>query len=67
MSMDKIASIPLETTAYYQSLTDLNIQFWNQDKDTSTLQFKITRNNYPLALSEENIKIFIALESKDSF
>ncbi|WP_415843084.1 BppU family phage baseplate upper protein [Staphylococcus sp. FDAARGOS_39] len=27
----------------------------------------MTRNNYPLALSEENIKIFIALESKDSF
>ncbi|WP_265331428.1 hypothetical protein [Staphylococcus sp. FDAARGOS_39] len=27
MSMDKIASIPLETTAYYQSLTDLIFNF----------------------------------------
>ena len=67
MSMNKIANIKLETTASYQSLSGLNVQFWNQDKGTAVLQFNITRNNYPLALSEENIKVFIALESGDSF
>ena len=67
MSMNKIANINLETTADYQSLSGLNIQFWNQDKGTAVLQFNITRNNYPLGLSEENVKVFIALESGDSF
>jgi hypothetical protein len=67
MSMNKIANIPLETTADYQSLSKLGVQFWNQDKNTAILQFKITRNDYPLALGEENVKVFIALESGDSF
>lgn len=67
MSMDKIANLQLETTAQYQSLSKLNVQFWNQDEGTAKLQFQITRNNYPLALSEENVKVFIALESGDSF
>ena len=67
MSMNKIANINLETTADYQSLSGLNVQFWNQDKGTAVLQFNITRNNYPLGLSTENVKVFIALESGDSF
>ena len=67
MAMDKIANVNLETSANYQSLSDLNVQFWNQDKNTAVLQFNITRNNYPLGLSEENVKVFIALESGDSF
>lgn len=67
MSMNKIANINLETTADYQSLSGLNVQFWNQDKGAAVLQFNITRNNYPLGLSTENVKVFIALESGDSF
>lgn len=67
MSMDKIANLQLETTSQYQSLSQLNVQFWNQDRETAILQFQITRNNYPLALSEENVKVFIALETGDSF
>ena len=65
--MDKIANLQLETTAQYQSLSQLNVQFWNQDRETAILQFQITRNNYPLALSEENVEVFITLESEDSF
>lgn len=67
MSMNKIANLQLETTAQYQSLSKLDVQFWNQDQSTAILQFQITRNDYPLALSEENVKVFIALESGDSF
>lgn len=67
MPMSKIKDIKLETTADYQSISGLNVQFWNQDKGTAILQFNITRNNYPLGLSEENVKVFIALESGDSF
>ncbi|MDT4050370.1 BppU family phage baseplate upper protein, partial [Staphylococcus arlettae] len=63
MAMDKIGKINLETSANYQSLSDLNIQFWNQDKNTAVLQFQITRNNFPLSLSKENVEVFIKLES----
>ena len=63
MSMDKIANLNLETSANYQSLSDLNVKFWNQDKNTAVLQFKITRNNFPLSLSKENVEVFIKLES----
>ena len=31
MAMDKIANVNLETSANYQSLSELNVQFWNQD------------------------------------
>lgn len=67
MSMDKITNVKLETTANYQSLSKLGVSFWNQDTNTAKLQFHITRNNYPLSLSEENVKVFVALESGDSF
>lgn len=67
MSMNKIVNIPLETTAYYQSLSKLNVQLWNQDKNTAELRFLITRNNFPLPLSTENVKVILALESGDSF
>lgn len=63
MSMDKIANLNLETSANYQSLSDLNVKFWNQDKNTAVLQFQITRNNFPLSLSKENVEVFIKLES----
>lgn len=67
MSVNKIANLQLETTAQYQNLSQLNVQFWNQDQSTAILQFQITRNDYPLSLSEENVKVFIALETGDSF
>lgn len=67
MSMNKIVNIPLETTAYYQSLSKLNVQLWNQDKNTAELRFLITRNNFPLPLSGENVKVILTLESGDSF
>lgn len=63
MAMDKIANLNLETSANYQSLSDLNVKFWNQDKNTAVLQFQITRNNFPLSLSKENVEVFIKLES----
>ena len=63
MAMDKIANVSLETSANYQSLSNLNVQFWNQDKETAVLQFKITRNDFPLSLSKENVEVFIKLES----
>lgn len=67
MSMSKIKDIKLETTATYQPLSDLNVRFWSQDKNTAELRFIITRNQFPLSLSKENVKVIIALESGSSF
>ena len=35
MSMSKTKNILLETTATYQPLSDLNVRFWSQDKNTA--------------------------------
>ena len=65
--MNKRVTIPMETTAYYQSESKLNVRFWNQDRNTAELQFLITRNNFPLSLSGENVKVILTLESGESF
>src|SRR5699024_11770910 len=67
MSINKIKDVKLETTATYQPLSDLNVRFWGQDKNTAELRFIITRNQFPLSLSKENVKVIIALESGSSF
>ena len=67
MVMNKIQDVKLETTATYQPLSDLNVRFWSQDKNTAELRFIITRNKSPLSLSKENVKVIIALESGTSF
>lgn len=67
MAMNKIQDVKLETTATYQPLSDLNVRFWSQDKNTAELRFIITRNKFPLSLSKENVKVIIALESGSSF
>ena len=67
MTMDKIANVGLETTSQYQSIAQLNVQFWNQDKGTAVLQFQITRNNFPLSLSKENVDVLVKLESGDNY
>ena len=67
MTMDKIANVGLETTSQYQSTAQLNVQFWNQDKGTAVLQFQITRNNFPLSLSSENVDVLVKLESGDNY
>ena len=67
MSISKQISIPMETSAYYQAQSNLNVTLWNQDKNTAELRFLITRNNFPLSLSTENVNIILALESGESF
>lgn len=67
MSMKKTANVKLETTANYQASSNLNVRFWNQDTNTAELKFLITRNNFPLSLSKENVKVVIALESGKNF
>ena len=67
MSMKKISELQLETTANYQAKSKLNIKFYQQDLNTAELKFLITRDNFPLSLSNENVVIIIAMQQGKNF
>lgn len=61
MPLKKLANLTLETSAEYQPRSDLNIAFSSADRDTAIFRFRVTHNNKPLLLGEENIKSSIVL------
>lgn len=63
MSISKVKQIRLETTAQYQPISDLNVRFFNQDTNTSVLDFIVTRNGNPISLGIDNIEATIVLTS----
>lgn len=63
MSISKVKQIRLETTAQYQPISDLNVRFFNQDINTSVLDFIVTRNDNPIPLGIDNIEATIVLAS----
>lgn len=63
MSISKVKQIRLETTAQYQPISDLNVRFFNQDINTSVLDFIVTRNSDPVLLGADNIEATIVLTS----
>ena len=63
MSISKVKQVRLETTAEYQPISDLNVRFFNQDINTSVLDFIVTRNNDPIPLGVDNIEATIVLTS----
>lgn len=65
MAMDKVVKTNLDITAYYRDLKKLNVEFYNQDVNTSILRFQITRNNKPMLLSEINVDSQIILVTSD--
>lgn len=65
MSINKNAIIKLETSSSYKRLTDLNVEFYTYDINTSKLSFVITRNQHPLILGVDDTKGLIDLEFSD--
>ncbi|MCJ0907692.1 phage baseplate upper protein [Mammaliicoccus sciuri] len=53
---NKKAKLVLETSAFKQSRSDLNVAFSTADRDTAILEFTVTQNNKPLLLGNDNIK-----------
>lgn len=53
---NKKAKLVLETSAFKQSRSDLNVAFSTADRDTAILEFIVTQNNKPLLLGNDNIK-----------
>lgn len=65
MSITKISKSVMEVTADYQKLSDLNVAFYNQDINTSILQFNVTRNDAPVPLGKSNVDGYIVLLHED--
>lgn len=65
MSITKIAKMTTEITADYQKLSDLNVAFYNQDINTSILQFNVTRNDAVVPLGKTNVEGYIVLLHED--
>ncbi|MGW7927601.1 BppU family phage baseplate upper protein [Staphylococcus xylosus] len=53
---NKKAKLVLETTAFKQSRSDLNVAFSTADRETGIFEFTVTQNNKPLLLGNDNIK-----------
>lgn len=53
---NKKAKISLETTAFKQSRSDLNVAFSTADRETAIFEFTVTQNKQPLLLGNNNIK-----------
>lgn len=54
--LQKVATLPLEESAYLRPISGKGIGFYNLDKNTAQFQFRVTKDNFPLLLSNQNIK-----------
>lgn len=53
---NKKAKINLDTNAFLQSRSDLNVAFSTSDRDTGIFEFTVTQNKTPLLLGDANVK-----------
>lgn len=56
MELEKVAKIDLEEEAYLKPISDRGIGFYNLDKNTAQFQFRVTKNDKPLLISDKNVK-----------
>lgn len=53
---NKKAKLVLETTAFKQSRSDLDVAFSTADRETAIFEFVVTQNKTPLLLGNDNVK-----------
>lgn len=58
---NKKAKLVLETTAFKQSRSDLNVAFSSADRETGIFEFTVTQDKKPLLLGQDNIESSIVL------
>ena len=64
---NKKAKLVLETTAFKQSRSDLNVAFSTADRETGIFEFTVTQDNKPLLLGQDNIKSSIVFIHSNGF
>lgn len=54
--LQKVASIDLEEEPYLKPMSNRGIGFYNLDKNTAQFQFRVTKKDKPLLISDKNVK-----------
>lgn len=60
-ALNKVADVNLETTAKYQPRANLNVAFSSMDRESAVFKFRITQNESPLSIGDNNVKTHILL------
>jgi len=64
-NLDKVAVVPLETSAVYKPVSTLNVEFFSHDINTAVFNFVVSKNNIPLLLSKTDVNAYICLIAAD--
>lgn len=60
--LQKVATLSLEESAYLRPISGEGIGFYNLDKNTAQFQFRVTKDDFPLQISDKNIKGYAFFE-----
>ena len=60
--LQKVATLSLEESAYLRPISGKGIGFYNLDKNTAQFQFRVTKDDFPLQISDKNIKGYAFFE-----
>ena len=60
--LQKVATLSLEESAYLRPISGEGIGFYNLDKNTAQFQFRVTKDDFPLQISNKNIKGYAFFE-----
>ncbi|MBM0772711.1 BppU family phage baseplate upper protein [Staphylococcus epidermidis] len=60
--LQKVATLSLEESAYLRPISGKGIGFYNLDKNTAQFQFRVTKDDFPLQISDQNIKGYAFFE-----
>lgn len=58
-------NIKLDVTSKYGGVIDTDIRFFTSDRGTAVLNFMVTKNNFPLSISENHAKSSIVLKTSN--
>lgn len=61
----KVGRLTLYDEPYEKAVSDSGIVFYNLDINTAVLEFTISKNNFPLQISDENVDTYVYLEGTD--
>lgn len=61
----KVGRLTLYDEPYEKTVSDSGIVFYNLDINTAVLEFTISKNNFPLQISDENVDTYVYLEGTD--
>lgn len=65
MKIKKIANAQLELNSQLKPLSDLNIEFYNQDINTAVLRFTLTQCGAGIKISLNKMQAYIMLIAED--